>query len=69
MQCSYCDFVVWHEAGLHIERTPDSNELQPALIKAEQLVSWEMVYTDPDAISIQDDKQDVDEGDSGLWCY
>ena len=33
---SYCDFVVWHPAGLHIERlTLDNNHLRDVLHKAE----------------------------------
>ena len=71
----YCDFVVWHAAGLHVERlVPDQQVTETCLPKAERFfticVLPELVgkwYTRrrvlPDPIDTYEDDDD------GQWCF
>ena len=75
---SYCDFVVWHPAGLHIERlTLDKNHLRDALHKAELFFSH-CVLPELTAKWFTNDSRtplsaieppDVHDEDDGRWCY
>ena len=75
----YCDFVVWHDAGLHVERlTIDSQQLKDAIAKAEQFFrlcalpelcgKW---YTRSHKPLSEIQPADIysEEEDDGRWCY
>jgi len=72
----YCDFVVWTEQDLHIERIyPDNEFWEEALTKStkfyrvgilpEILGKW---YSRPVAVEESDAEIESD-GESGPWCY
>ena len=69
----YCDFVVWHPAGLHIERmTLDIDHLRDALKKAECILpeltaKW---FTNTSRAPLPEIQPlDVHDEDDGRWCY
>ena len=77
-KCAYCDFVVWHSAGLHIERlTLDNNHLQDALKKADLLFSHCILleltakwFTNNSRTSLSTVQPlEIHEEDNGNWCY
>lgn len=72
----YCDFVVWHAAGLHTERlTPDSLLMTEALAKAERFFTLcilpELVgkWFTRSRTNIGQIDVENDEDDEGRWCY
>lgn len=75
-QRHYCDFVVWHPGGFHIERIkPDENLIAEALAKAECFFSlcilpelvgkWFTRKRDLNDIEVPAE----DHEDEGTWCY
>ena len=75
---AYCDFVVWHPAGLHIERlTQDTDHLRHALKKAdlfftrcilpELTAKWFTNNSRTLLSAVQ--PPDVHDEDDGNWCY
>lgn len=73
----YCDFIVWHKAGLYIERLlPDSTKLQSALHKAEKFFKLCILpeltgkwFTRTRTPLPLEQVADVDEEDCGTWCF
>ena len=74
----YCDFVVWHNAGLHVERlTLDSQHLNDAIAKAEQFFRLFVLpelcgkwYTRSHKPLSEIQPDDIySEEDDGRWCY
>ena len=72
----YCDFVVWHCAGLHIERlNPEKSLITEALEKAKHFFKlcilpeltgkWFTRKRDLSVIQVPQD----DDRDEGNWCY
>lgn len=74
---TYCDFIVWREGDIHIERIkPDPNLLQPALQKAEQFFKLSILpeivgkwFTRSHIPLPPAQVSDIDEEDRGVWCY
>ena len=73
---AYCDFAVWHSAGLHVERIAPVDQ-QLNLVKADHFFrlcilpelagKW---YTRSHTILPTDElADDADEDDPGTWCY
>ena len=77
-EMEYCDFVVWTENDMHIERvTPDEQFWEVSVNKffrigilPELLAKW---YTQPATVSSQPRDEEVmeeeEEEEEGRWCY
>ena len=72
----YCDFVVWHGAGLHIERLiPDTALIEEPIKKAKRFFAL-CILPEPAGKWFTRTKEtceaevsDTDEQDEGRWCY